>query len=435
MAQDPRFKVNCPSSERLKGNQRRNTLVDAISKVSGLDIDNNVINGLKTLTSTYNVLSGAPIIGDGIKEVAAATGLPNPLGSIVESFNPGVANQAYSAMSQIGQKIKQREFKVSDIPQYSADLINFGKLASNIFTSNSTSQGDIDLCGISPYATDLVRLGGVKHKFLFVMEFLFSQPGEALSYMGDSAGGLQHTNGFAMFIKSCDRPTITYNYEDINLYNLRSKVIKNLQYEPLNMVFYDDAQNRVANFLDYYLKATSPMHRVSREALMQQSVEQQTMSMGDSKDAFEDYVASTGLTSTDPTGVFGAKIPEFEILGPLAAIKLYHAYNFGKFMNVYTFIRPRFHQLLYDDVSMEMSEVNTITANFTYDILHMETQSDLNSVKDKQMGRYVLRNINDPSSDPVLQRPAGGGASSAPSTLPGTIQSGVSVANTVKKIF
>lgn len=434
MANDPRFRVNCPSSERLKGNQNRNTLVDAISKVAGLDIDNKVVNGLKTLSSTYSVLSGAPIIGDGIKEVAAATGLPVPLGSIVEQFNPGVANQAYSAMTQIGQKIKQRDFKFSDIPQYSADLINFGKLASRIISPGAaTSQGEVELCGISPYATDLIRLGGVKQKFLFVMEFIFSHSGDALSYLGDSSGGLQHTNGFAMFIKSCDRPTITYNYEDMNMYNLRTKVVKNLQYEPLNMVFYDDAQNRVANFLNYYLKSTSPMHRVSREALLQPSVEQQTMAFGEDTGFLPDYVASVGSTITNPD--LGT-VPEFEVLGPLAAIRLHHAYNYGKFLNVYTFIRPRFHQIQFDEVSMEMSDSNTVTVNFSYDLLHVDTQSDLNSVKDKQMGRYVLRNVKDASGDPVLARPASGSSTGPASTVTGTIQREVAkITDSIKKIF
>ena len=102
------------------------------------------------------------------------------------------------------------EQAVRDFPEAIQDFGNLKQLVDGIFTPPNQPTRDKEICDPSPYATDLIFLAP-KHKFMFVVEFIFSAP-----YQADFADA-----DFAFVIKRTTRPSINFEYEDINYYNFR----------------------------------------------------------------------------------------------------------------------------------------------------------------------------------------------------------------------
>jgi hypothetical protein len=70
-----------------------------------------------------------------------------------------------------------------------------------------------------------------------------------------------------------------------------------------------------------------------------------------------------------PANFYGAE----DATSLLKEIIVYHLFYAGKTYNAYHFINPRFTEISFDDLNMEESHVNNITAQFSYDGLFIET--------------------------------------------------------------
>lgn len=99
-----------------------------------------------------------------------------------------------------------------------------------------------------------------KNKFLFKVKFdFFEEVRQAAASMGVDINDLP--SNLTVIVKSIDLPKITFEYEDINYYNFRSKCLKKIFYEDLNMEFYDDVSNHAISFIDVYMKLLKPITR------------------------------------------------------------------------------------------------------------------------------------------------------------------------------
>ena len=255
MAIDPRnftkpFKCAASvAAETAAQNNSRNAL-GALDKLSQIESNNKVSTGLRTLVKISD--AGGPkvtnLLNNGINGVYSAVGLDsNLLNGKLNNINPQAVNNGKAAAESILFRAKNKDFKVEDIPNYLQDFNNLHSLSQIMIASEKSDTREAISCVPSPYAMDLVTYG-IKHKFMFVVEFHFNEP------FGVGHGGTGEKNIVATLVKSTGRPNVTYEYEDINMYNFKTKVIKSSTFAPIDMMLIDDDQNYSMEFLMNYLE-------------------------------------------------------------------------------------------------------------------------------------------------------------------------------------
>lgn len=218
----------------------------------------------------------------------------------------------------------------------------------------------------SVYAAEMVKFAP-KHRFLFKVEFTFAP---AYQKFGQDARKV-----FEYAIKQIDRPTVTFDYEEVNFYNYRTQILKRINYQPLNMEFYDDQQNEVLTFFEEYRRAHSPMARIktlnSPSAFSPQNFQEQGMNFTDPNDRYTGnyYAASSGhLAYRD-----GAD--RVQEIGYLEKLKIYQIFQNGMKTNVFTFLNPKIQMFDLDDVDQEGGAGNVMRVSFIYDALSIDMVS------------------------------------------------------------
>lgn len=423
MAQDPRARYVLPEAacppelaidQRLTS-ERRN-FFGALGKIGDIEALN-VIGGGKIGAGLRNLesLSNAIRIGDravpgsflgGTIDKAAnfvfdQTGIDSTFVKSVAGFNPGVSNRALNSAKEIAERVKDGRFKLSDLPNALQELQNLEVLGKGIFTPSVEAQQRIfeDICA-SPYAMDLVQLAP-KYKFLFVVEFIFSERYE------QEVKGSKQKNVTAALVKQFARPQITYEYEDVNLYNFRTKVPKLATFAPVELQVYDDIKNDTMDFFVAYINAVTPISNLESEDYFGKSqplVEEHGMDFtGKLNQTRKAYAASIGpLVENNPTF--------------LKQINLFHLFDYGRFMNVYRFFRPKLVEIQFDELSMEDSATgNVITGQFAYDSVFFERRARVGRSSNETIireasslgGLFPLRYIGEPvveSSDTTSEQ-------------------------------
>lgn len=381
-------------------NEKRKSFLDGITNVGNLEILNDigygrVGEGLRTLASVsdsirvgesivpgregtelYNTTLGriantaSDSINEGADAVLEAVGLnPVAVSGSLNSLNPGVANRAYAQAQDIYQRVKSGNFKTSDIPEVFSDLQNLEILARGIFTTQDRDTRKYERCVASPYAVDLIRYAP-KFKFLFVVDFTLTAPYQPWG---------KYTQEMAFVVKRSTRPSVEFEYEDINMYNFRTKVAKRSVYPPLSMTFYDDNRNNAFLFYTAYMRAMSPI------ANMQQGV----------GDQVGDYEARSMNFSSSMNGTFGQNDPVTRrysaSLGPLndnvhnilGRLRLFQIFDYGRLMNIYNFYNPRILTFGLDELNMaESGDGNEFEFQFDYDGMYVQPGWDVKNVQD-----------------------------------------------------
>lgn len=268
--------------------------------------------------------AGNRIVND---TIAAADRIPGTVGDIAG----GMLGAAIT--NKVGQAINGITGKVDSLVNQGV-----GKLMNKMFggawkpSSTSVSGGLEDGVWESvKYASDLIP-SAPKYKFLFKVQFGFSD--------GHCA------RDFYYYVRSIDKPKISFVYEDVNYYNYRTKVLTKTTHDPLSMSFYDDQTNTVFSFFQLYRSIVSPIANHSNVI----AAEQRGMYNGPD---------STASSSSGP--------------GVLSFIKLQQLYGNGTASNIYTFINPRIENFDFDGVDHEDSQFNSVTVQFNYDNLFLET--------------------------------------------------------------
>lgn len=231
-----------------------------------------------------------------------------------------------------------------------------GSLGSVAGTYSQSSQSPF----VKHYASDLF-LHAPKYKFLYVVEFIFN----------GGMSGKEFKNDFAFLIKQFDRPNISVQHDDVNMYGYRTKVPKSTTYEPITIQIHDDIQNKSMNFFTSYLRAISPISNVmgSTDPLSyQRNSMQYDLTGHHGASATNNYSGSFGPLQTPQDGV-----ETEDSMTILSSVNLYHVYDYGKFMNIYEFKNPKVLQMSMDAVSMEDSGLSSITLQLAYDTVFIDT--------------------------------------------------------------
>lgn len=362
---DPRkfVVVHCDNKAELRRNQldqtKSNGFVSGLSKLAGIAGTGVVQEGLSAIVKTVGVggrdweklVDGG---ATGILSTVMGDQATNVLSGLMQKINPGAINKGISQAKNIHDKVKERDFNWRDIPQYVADFKNLYTIGSSIIDPFLSAGGGPDvthtMCSASPYATDLIKQG-VKFKFLFVVEFKFYT--EYANLLGIEP---------SFVVKTSDRPSVVYEYEDINMYNFRTKVAKKSTFTPISMSFHDDEQNRAVAFYNAMQRLMTPIANHLTPAMYENS-------------GMEYHDIGVDATGKD-SGAQGIGIMDHAAsIGPLLgsntsiiqSINLYHVYMGGSKVNEYQFINPRVLNMNLDGMDMSAGETSELKMEFAYD--------------------------------------------------------------------
>lgn len=393
MARDPRANLGskCERSFRRQAEltDQKHDFFGTLGKIGNLDILNDVGagkigKGLRVLDSISDLVR----IGKPPKEaqmdpetgaymVLDEMGMPQTSVIKAGGFNPGVANRGYNQAKVLYDKVKQGDFKLEDAPGYIADIKNLSKLITSIFTGEELTPREYKLCESSPYAMDLIRYAP-KFKFMFAVEFVFSD-----AYRQSMSEAGQY---LAFVVKSSTRPKVNFEYEELNMYNFRTQAIKRTKFEPMNIKFHDDNQNKAGKFHAAYLNIMSPQTNMSPTFAARFPFEEQGMdtTLLNSKASFSDSQSAIPIK----THVFSSstgQLADNKTMNILKEVRLYHMFNYGRQANIYTFINPKITGMDLDDLDMSSGDSGSeLSIDFVYDSIYAIT--DVNLARDDMVG-------------------------------------------------
>lgn len=217
-----------------------------------------------------------------------------------------------------------------------------------------------------------------KLKFLFRVEFLFKP--EVLAAFGQTAQ--KWKDNFPFMIKSVDRPKVDFEYEEINQYNFRTKVLKQIKHRELTMTFYDDVGNNVHEFFRFMMMVHSPITRRSVNASHDIAQAYGAYSSGNGMLFSENLgnvndFAHRGVVNSDLGNIIQAiKITQFYVQPGKSQRDL----DDGAKEVCWFFVNPRIVSFDLDDVNHEVSDPNLFTLQFDYDFMVMSDQTSLQPI-------------------------------------------------------
>jgi hypothetical protein len=217
-----------------------------------------------------------------------------------------------------------------------------------------------------------------KNKFLFKVRFELYEEVKAVvrQVMPDVSEILQD---LTFVVKQIDLPTVQFDYQDVNLYNFRTKVLKSISYRDLNVTFYDDVANNAINFVKLYLLVLMPITRkmhTSGAALHQDAM------------AFAQNYASSDTSYRGALPFKGgdaALRSRYDIISKMIIEQYYHNPSPGDQsattidsikMNTFVFANPKILTLDVSDLDHENgSTANTIESSFSFDAIYIENNN------------------------------------------------------------
>lgn len=296
--------------------------------------------------------SAGVILNGGVNQIFGAIGI-NGGYSPVQQSNPVAYQAGVSAAQTLVNQVNGGNTNVNGMVATALNPLANLQYLHQTSLSLPTTSGNV--AQVSPYAMDLISFAP-KYNYLFVVEFQFTPGFEALGQLNGQR------SKFAMIVQEFDRPKISYEHEEFNWYNFRSKYAKRVVHENLRLKMIDDRQNASMNFITNYLLASHPILGISPQSSFM--YEQAGMNWG------------PGANGIDYDSVNSASLRGFagDELFAIQQINVYHVYDYGRSMNVYHFIRPKIVGIELDRWDMKGSPENcTIEAEFVYDGLYIET--------------------------------------------------------------
>lgn len=308
-------------------------------------------------------------IGNGQSYVLQTVGIDQTQLNTAGQFNPSVANNALNGASQVYNSVSQGKFSPQDIPAAFSALQNGAALISSLFTPATPATEPQasqfgQTCGVGNYATDLIKFAP-KYKFLFVVQFEFDpQFNEVLGRYGGKIDP-------AFVVKSTTRPSVDFEYEDVNMYNFRTKVARKTMYQPITMKFLDDDRNNAFQFYTTYLKLMSPIANIDSELQSQDPLNSYDLAGGGM--GFESGTSPISASWGNTVGqLYAGSLGAFGNLSTrniLRRISIFHVYRQGTLMNVMHFYNPKITKMELDELDMASSEGAEVSFTFSYDSL------------------------------------------------------------------
>lgn len=240
-------------------------------------------------------------------------------------------------------------------------------------------------CPPTQYANYFSQHRQPKFKFMFFVSV------ELNPDFVNAFGGKWSDGEMWWFIKQSSRPGVTYEYEDVNMYNFRQKILRRATFEPIQMQMYDDLYDVSHSFWTTYLRIQSPVTGHISD-----------LSLGDTTD----YLEESGMSWLDPkistaTGSTleqirsnrGERSRRTTVLRNSAStavlpggnqhkqiiksIKIYHVIDWGRKMVVYNYVNPRINEVKLDELTWESSDPNVIDVTFDFDTFQMLFPNDV----------------------------------------------------------
>ncbi len=207
------------------------------------------------------------------------------------------------------------------------------------------------------YASDFIAYAP-KHKFLFKVEFGFDD-------VFSRALNVKKANQFQYLIKSIDRPKINFEYDEANMYNYKTKILRRMTYDSINMSFYDDIKNTVINFIEMYRQYMSPGADIGNPdnstILSPSQMEELGFTIAKRDIIVENY--SGEITRTFSTASTGYQKTLIKY------IRLHQVYAHGSRVTTYTFWNPKIESIELDSLDYESSDGAMVNMSFAYDLL------------------------------------------------------------------
>lgn len=228
-----------------------------------------------------------------------------------------------------------------------------GALSGGVRQLASSVSGFVDALGFSPaanedksgsitsgasYAMDYDEFNG-KFKFLYAVKFTFNNESKNIN------------DSFTFLIKKFDRPKITVEHDQVNMYNFRTEVPKRTTYNPLSLEIHDDVKSNAMNFFVGYLRRISPIFNKSNTSVFE----------------------TNGMNFGESTGSYGLHTDSGSQVALIEKIEVFHLYNHGTRHDLYTYHRPKITQFMLDALDMsDDGALNQISLEFAYDALNIE---------------------------------------------------------------
>lgn len=222
----------------------------------------------------------------------------------------------------------------------------------------------------SRYAAALASGAGnldPKGKFLFKVRFMIAADfAESAKRLNIDLSGLSRDLTF--IVKNIDLPKVQFEYEEVNMYNFKTKVLKSITNRELALSFYDDTGNRALNFVNLYMQLLRPITR--RAQLPGKELQNHGFAFDDTMYGLD--TGGRGILAGDRIDILDTIVIEQFYLdrasqNTIDCIKL----------NTFICTNPRFESFDISDQDYENGgAANMISLNFGFDALFIETGLD-----------------------------------------------------------
>lgn len=381
------------------------TFLGALGKIGGIEALGSATKGLNIITKT--AAAGGPgltnLINSGAEGVMKTVMGPSGTATVLDKINrinPSQVNKAVSQSNRIIDDLKNGDFTAESVPKYAGDFANVIKTGLRILKGfGKAPEPPAPHRSMHNYAQDLVdRYGGVKLPFRFVVTFQYRE--ECLP--------LHNVIVPSFLVKTCDRPQVEFDSEDINMYNIRTKVIKKTTFNPINMAFYDDQLSHVLTFCNMYLNMLSPTtnYNSSRSIIGANSglkVESHNDGTDPDLTLSPNTLVSYGSGGTiklndyqlvEKYGATLAALPEStKSQSLLQSITIYHLYQGGGFCDIYKLINPKIIQMQMDQFNSAGTDGNAITLTWHYDTYSIQTYVRTDEIYDVFNNELVVAGV------------------------------------------
>lgn len=341
----------------------------------------------------------------------AVQGIVDPtgqVGSFLSSVDPVSAAAATASYVSVFNSVRSGSFT----PSLGASLLSttisgaaslassFGSYGLNNVTSlfgavtGSGTKPVTDDMGIR-YATGFNSIGEIgntfspKFKFLFIVEFKFHP--ELIAHSVNTIGFDIGAASAAFLIKEATRPNYSIEYEEVNMYNYRTRVMKEFKHENATFKFYDDNQDNVMTFAQLITRTLNPIGTMPKTNVSTNETNQFDLINNMTVTSINDDTSSSSITQqgAQSSGNVAPDVTYDNYLnfraGSVAAlnltqlpyslfteINLYHVYNFGANCTMYTYSEPQLVAMQMSAMDMADSESSDITMEFAYNALRIQ---------------------------------------------------------------
>lgn len=336
-------------------------------QISKVAIDNNVNSGVRQLFDA--VKSGATSFAGSTtnqasRAVMGAAGI-NPGVVPPDPQGQSIFNNAEFAANTLGNALISGVIEEANLPGPISSLSALAFLQQNESRTIDISDPG---CGITPYARDLIQYAP-KHNFMFMVKFVFQPPYNDVGMQEHKKIDEADKIKFHYLCRSFTRPSINVDYEEVNMYNFRTKVAKRVDYEPVQLRLHDDNQNSSMVFLEKYLKSLSPVARRSPN----EGDLYELKGMNFEPDSRDRGGIKVNMSSASVNGLDGT------MRSILKEVEVYHIFDYGKRVNKYTFINPKISVFKLSDFDMDGDAVDPASIDLTlvYDSMFIETDIEV----------------------------------------------------------